>query len=249
MLSQQAQDVIEHYKTLKIAGKTIKCPYYNNERQKMRAALRARIGKGSPEEIEHEALVIAIRDGVQIDVLNDEALQKFLVDSKLGIDCSGFVYYVLEAEARAHKKNLKKSIKFSGFSFLRKLVARLRTVENVGVQILAHDQNSHSVDLSDIQPGDMIVMIGYDDENKRDHILLVTSIEDDKILYVQSCALQIDGKYDHGIKGGMIEVIDSSKSLLKQQWTEDGCENESNETWQKAQNTETFSVRRLRIFD
>ena len=108
-ISYHAQKIIEDYLELPFPNKQVSCPYFNNRRTKVRGALRALVGKGNPEDIVEESIIIALREKINFSELNNEEIKHFLVDKNLGIDCSGFVYYVLEAELKAqHKSNLNK---------------------------------------------------------------------------------------------------------------------------------------------
>ena len=212
-LSQPALDIIRQYETLQFGDKQICTPYFNNKRQKIRGALRVLVGKGTPSDIVEEAELMARREHVELKKLSSEDVSKFLIDHNLGIDCSGFVYHVLNAE-----KPLKSRLKFPNTSLLRKLLTKLRPAENTNVKTLAHKKNSSEVKLSDIQPGDLITMVGSKKVGNPDHVLLVENTTNDVISYVHSYTLPSDGKYDHGIKHGEIEITDAKKSIVDQRW-------------------------------
>ncbi len=212
-LSQSALDMIKAYESLRFGNKTICTPYFNNKRQKIRGALRVLVGKGTPSDIVEETELIARREHVDLKKLASEDISKFLVDHNLGVDCSGFVYHVLNAESQ-----LKSQLKFPNASLLRKLLAKLRPAENTNVKTLAHKKNSVDVTLSDIQPGDLITMVGSKKVGNPDHVLLVENFDGDTITYVHSYKLPSDGKYDHGIKHGEIEITNAKQSILDQRW-------------------------------
>ncbi len=132
ILSSEAQKVVEKYLSLPI-GAGCQTPYFNNRRTKIRAGLRALVGKGRPEEIAEEAEMFSIRDRAGIKKMDSAALKKFLVEHNLGVDCSGFAYHVLSVEISAKTgKKLSSSVKpWSGFK--RKLKHWLRPAENTGV--------------------------------------------------------------------------------------------------------------------
>jgi hypothetical protein len=220
-LSQSALTVIKAYKSLQFGDNQVCTPYFNNKRQKVRGALRVLVGKGTPEEIVEEAKLMAVRAHVDLDMLNAVELNTFLIDHYLGVDCSGFVYHVLNAEVHARTgKKLKSFLKFPNRSIIRKLLAILRTVENTNVKILAHDKNSSNVKLVDVKPGDIITMIGSKKVGNPDHVLLIESAIENKITYVHSYKFSTDGKYSHGIKHGSITLTDDSKKIEEQSWDE-----------------------------
>jgi hypothetical protein len=144
MLSPQAEAVINDYLTLPFPNRQVACPYYNNRHGKVHGALRVLVGKGAPDEIAEEALIISLRDKIDLDSLDTETLKKFLVGHHLGVDCSGFAYHVLSAEVTAQGKGkLKQYLKFSQQTdILRKLILLLRPAENTSVKVLADTHNT-----------------------------------------------------------------------------------------------------------
>lgn len=255
-LSNSALDIIDGFLNLRIEGNKINCPYYNNRRQKSRAALRVMVGKGSCEEIIEEAKLFAFKDKVDFRLIKPEKIKEFLVDHNLGIDCSGFAFYILEAEARAQKNlSLKNKIRFPFIKNpFRKIIAKLRTVENAGVRTLSHEANSIEIDLKNIQPGDMISMIGSENIGNPNHILVIHKIqylnnEPIKIFYSHSRQWSADGKYNHGVKQGLIEIADTNKMIIDQKWTEEEKTGESNETYIRAKQSKDFKIVRLKILN
>lgn len=225
-MSAEATAVIDDYLNLPIAGKAVQCPYVNNKRQKLRGALRVLIGKGTPEEIVEETKLLALKKKIDLEKLDEDGIKKFLIDENIGIECSGFVYHVLDAEMRAQGNgSLKQYLKFpNNKSPVRKLLARFRTAENTDVRVFAHESNSTAVDLKDVRPGDLIVQPKA--HGSRDHIFLVQGIEfeDSKpslIFYVHANQMPADGKYDHGVRQGSITITDVNNPIEKQQWPEE----------------------------
>ena len=247
-LNQAAKNILEHYQQLSIGGQTVRCPYYNNKRTKSRAALRVLVGKGSPSEIEEEALLIALRKKINLAELSEEELTAFFVDNKLGVDCSAFAFYMLNAEKNG---KLRKKIYIPSKNPIRKIISSLRTVENVNVKTLVHPKNSVAVDLAQIQAGDMITMIGTGENHNLDHVLIIEQVGYKNggaktISYVHSLWWKADGKYDHGIKHGIIEITDNKKPLIEQQWTEAGfSKSPKNETLWRAETAKELEIRRL----
>ncbi len=219
-LSQAAVDRIHAYETLTFGKNTVVCPYFNNKRQKIRGALRALIGKGSPEEIVEEATILALRQHTDLRTCDTKTITTFLVDHNLGIDCSGFVYHILDAEMKGTKeKTLKKILHFPfASSPLKKLRTKLRPIENTNVKTLAHEKNSSFVLLSNIQAGDFITMIGSKKVGNPDHILLVESVDEHVVTLAHSYKLPKDGKYNHGIRHCTVTITDPKKTLLEQDW-------------------------------
>lgn len=177
-LSQPTLDLINKYLNLEIAGKKIQAPYFNNKRSKVRGGLRVLIGKGSPADLITETELLALREKIELKNLNEDQIKKFMVDHNLGIDCSGLAYYILDTEFKSKNKgSLSKYIKRPWIKNpLRKLIAKIRTVENTGVSTFNNEKNSKEIKLKDIQPGDMIIMMNTGKNNDIHHVLIVQSI-------------------------------------------------------------------------
>ncbi|HEY4482664.1 MAG TPA: hypothetical protein VI953_00635 [Candidatus Paceibacterota bacterium] len=200
-LTQPALDLLKAYEGT---------PYFNNSRERMRMGLRAQVGKGTPEEIAEEAQLAAFREHVDLAVLTPEMHKKFLVDHKLGIDCSGFAYHILDTESRARGLGpLHKHLKFPYSasllsSFGRSL--RRRYVENTDAKTFAHIANSHEIPVAEIKPADFFVRLRNqkDPESERDHIFIVTTVIQEfgtpvTITVAQSRALPEEGRYNNGV--------------------------------------------------
>ena len=130
-LSPQALKVVSAYRSLPFEGVTgVSVPYFNNKRTGNRGGFRAHKGKGSPEELVEETLIYAKQKNISLHTLSSEKIKQFMVEHKLGIDCSGFAFYILDAEARVRNTKLARLLSFTRKSFLRRLIARFRTVEN-----------------------------------------------------------------------------------------------------------------------
>ena len=221
-LSQLALDIIKSYLTLPFPGHHVQCPYFNNRRVRLRGGLRALIGKGSPEDIVEEAMIISLREKIDLKNLSDVDLKKFLVDHKLGIDCSGLIYHILDAEMEATQdKSLHQVLRRPWFKNpLRKLLVKLRPIENTGVGTFHHEVNSFEIPLKDIQPGDLIIMMGAGPKQDYNHILLINQIANSIIQYTHSFQYPSGGLYNHGVRQEKIEITDLNKNLLEQNWSE-----------------------------
>jgi hypothetical protein len=280
LLSEKALSVIDQYLHFRIGNsETCNIPYFNNNHKVVRAGLRATIGKGSPadifEEVEIELAKRGSHDGeLPISLpageikkgtfipgaISHESLKHFLVDRNIGIDCSGFAYYVLSAESQSRGKSaIDRHLHFPNCrGILGKIRSKMRPAENAGVATLAHDKNSTIIQLSEIQTGDMITMLNTmnndvkEDRRIRDHIVTVHQVEYQNFIptvihYSHSIAWPSDGEYGHGVRQGLIEILDINKPITEQRWTEadkTGIENYTNIRAQKA----LTELRRLRWF-
>lgn len=266
MISPKAQKILEDYFNLPFVGVSgVRCPYYNNARQKQRAQLRVLIGKGTPKEITEEAKIISIQYHAGIfDTAGHcclhakhncgseslaEDIRRFLIDHNLGIECSGFVTQIL----RAHFKEIKKIditrhfFIISPRYFFRWLVAKIRPVENIGAKSYLNDSNTQPINYLEARSADVIVMLETGPNKKRNHILLITERSGNIIKYVHARQWVADGKYGHGVAKGEIKIINPTKGLLEQEWTESAKSHTDNETFLEAKNAAVLAVRRIRF--
>jgi len=259
-LSRQALETINSYTELAIGNKKISCPYFNNLRTKARGGLKVFTGKGSTKEILEEISIIEKKERADLSSLDENGIKKFLTEHNIGIDCSGLAYYVLDSELIAkNKKHLKSYISFPHIKNpVRKLLTKLRPAQNINVSTLAQEKNSFQIKLNNIKPGDMIIMIGTGAKKDYNHIMIVEQIDynskncnnDDiqnpkTIHYVHSFAWSADGKYNHGVRRGKIDIVDTNTNLLEQTWTEQNKTGEANETFMRAKQAKMLYLRRL----
>ncbi len=251
-LSPQALETIQQYLHFPINGETFAIPYYNNRRAKVRAGLRAMIGKGSIDDIREELDIVCLKQHVDTQTLSAEQAKKLLVDHNIGIDCSGFVYHVLNNEYLAQKKGtLASHIRFpKTYNLFRSLIRRWRVIENINVELLASDDNSSIVSLSDVLPGDMIVIIDAGYTGAVDHVILIESVDKAGDLtvnlhLVHSFRWSSETNTQHGVRRGEIHVHDISKPLLQQEWVEQGKSGKDNETFRRATEAKRVEIRRI----
>lgn len=256
--------VIDQYLNFKVGTAVCSVPYFNNKTTKARAALSVNVGKGSPKEIFEETEALLVKAHASPDTTTPELLKKLLADNNIGIDCSGFAYYVLNAESEdLGKGSLDKHISFIQASgFFRKMLSSLHPVKNIGVRTFASDKNSSVIPLKDIQPGTIITMLDDTDGvapsnpslkstgGDRDHILVVNQVEYQNFIpcmihYSHAVAYPEDGVYGTGIKQGTIEIADANKPITEQIWIEDGKQGESNRIYVRARKSKT-EVRKLK---
>src|SRR3989344_775409 len=112
-LTPRSISVVDQYLHFRIGSAECSVPYFNNKTTGARASLPVYVGKGSPREIFEEIQSFMLNDGIKADLLTDQSLKKLLVEKGIGIDCSGFSYYVLNAESEeTGKGSLSKHISF-----------------------------------------------------------------------------------------------------------------------------------------
>lgn len=250
-LSPHALSVIDQYLTFTAGGGTCNVPYFNNKTTRARAALRVFIGKGSPKDISDEITALLIKGHALSESLTNETLKKLLADNNIGIDCSAFAYYVLNAENKERgygslDKNLS-LIHCQGI--IGRIRGALRPVENTDVLTLAENKNSKVIHTLHAAVGDIITMVNDSEESERDHILVIHHVEYQNftptaIHYSHTIAYPEDGVYGTGTRQGKIEITDAHRSIDDQQWIEEGRTGEQNRLCIRAQKSKT-EIRRL----
>lgn len=246
ILSEGANAIIDQYKDV---------PYFNNKTTGRRGALRVQVGKGSPKEIFDEIKELSFIQKVDTKSLDSSGLKKFMVDNNIGIDCSGFAYFILNEESISRGKGtIDKHLHFlRGNNIFSRLIAKFKPVTNTDVLTLADNKNSKVISNKDAKVGDMITMVGGTEGGERNHILIINQIEYQNSIpmtlhYIHAVSWPTDGEYNHGIHRGKIEITDVNKNILEQRWIELEKEGEENYTYSRAKKS-TTEIRRLKWFD
>lgn len=253
-LSKQALDVIDGYVHFSIGRTVSSVPYFNNKTSRSKASFRTFNGKGSPEDIREELETIIIKTKIDPAALTGQSIKKLLVNNNIGIECSGFVYHVLEAESLCRKLgSLKKHISFVNCNgLIGKIRCAIRPLENCDVETFANDKNSLVVSPKEILPGDIITMTKKMDSSERNHILIIREVQYENslpklILYSHSIAYPEDGLYGTGVRSGKIEINSLDHPITEAKWTEDNITSDSNPLLARAKRSVT-EIRRLNWF-
>lgn len=155
---------------LPLGGKKVPTPYrinipFQSDRQKY--------GKSDSETLLEDTKEFAKNQNFDLNKASVEEIRDFMEKNQLGIDCSGFVYHVLDYLLKQLGKG---NLMVHGFP----------KVSSTNVKILTDEKFTIPVDgFENIQAGDLI-RINSQDAN---HILIVLKAEDDKILYAHSSGL------------------------------------------------------------
>lgn len=199
------QDFISKYTSMDICGISMHCPYWVNRLKNGIVVLRGfGNGKGSADEIRDELVkrLENLPSGSRFGLTND-SIAKFAKRERIGIDCSGFAYRVLDRLVK---------LKYSGCNLpdldkifvggIHKTNARTLASEKYAVQIKK---------IKDYRLGDMIRLWGGK------HIVVITKVSEKEILYAHSSSLSTKVQ---GVHTAIIHIIDPDKSLSEQKWSE-----------------------------
>lgn len=223
-ISKEALDVISRFQNLNIGEKKIIAPYYMNTK-KERAGLRAMIGKGSPEEIELEVKVWAHAKGINLNKLNEKQIREFMIERGIGIDCSGFVTYILNKELKDRGFGmLWNYLRFKHNDIFSIIKRKLRPVENVGANLMTSEDNTIKINnLNDIRPGDLIRSKGKVKNSHHVAIIIETERDEDtnelkSFKYANSTRYYDD---QNGIRIGEVVITDLNGELKDQKFNDE----------------------------
>ncbi len=156
--------------TLNFGGTKVATPYRINI--PYQPDLR-KYGKSEPDTLQNTALEIAKEQGVNLEGLNSDEIRKFMEENMLGIDCSGFVYVMLDQLLKKQGSSMQEK----GFP----------KISSTNVEKLTSEEFSTKVNsISRAQAGDMIKL---NSTKEVPHILIVLDNFEEEIIYAHSSSL------------------------------------------------------------
>lgn len=156
---------------LSLGGKKVPTPYrinipYQPDRRKY--------GKSHPQELVENTLSLAREQNFDLKKATVAEIREFMENNLLGIDCSGFVYWMLDYLL---KKIGRGGMKQIGFPPASKTNVNLLTSPEFSVPV---------EDLVQVRPGDLIKL-----NNEKDipHIIIVLNQQNGKLTYAHSSSV------------------------------------------------------------
>ncbi len=179
-------------------------PYWSNKLDKGKIVLSGPYGgKGSRKQIEAHTQKLIKKNSLSATKLTKQAVYNLQKKNRLGIDCSGLTYHLLDFWSRLN----------TGVS-IRKFVVGTNGKSGprrVNVQSLAKKANSTKVtNLVDIKTGDMLVI------NKASHVLFVINKTDSFITYIHSSLYT----KKRGVHLGRVKIVNPTKGLQHQHFSD-----------------------------
>lgn len=157
---------------LPLGGKKVPTPYRRNEfgsYQKLGPEFQ---GKSSPQTLTKTTIRLTKEQGFNLSKASVEEIQHFMRKNKLGIDCSGFTYRMLDFLVK--KLGLGSLEKAAGFEH----------VGRTNVAKLTSDEFTMPIEnFGQTQPGDLIKI---NDSGDILHIMVILENKDDVITYAHS---------------------------------------------------------------
>ncbi len=199
-------DLFYQYTHLLIGGKEIACPYWRN---RLILGLTGPFGgKGRPEQIVEATKEAAQEAKVNLQSMSEKEVLAFMKRKKIGVDCSGFVFWLLDAlvKERGGRGMADLIPRPPGTLAQRQASADKLTSRNLTVPVEK---------VSEVRVGDTIRLDGGK------HIAIVLKVEREKgavktIEYAHSS----ERTAIEGVHQGRIKIRDSSQSLAAQEWEE-----------------------------
>jgi len=241
------------YVNFEIGGKKIMMPYcivdvpYDRAKHKMGRTDRFHnfAGKGTPEQIRKLTIKTAKTKKFNLEAASKQEIIQFMVDNGIGIDCSGFVYNILDAYIRKVKKTSLANYVYRQSGLLGKvenLLLRKNRVRRISAATLTNELNTIKIEkVKDIQPGDIIRLTHSDWPGK--HIAIIVDRDNTDITY----AMASEYMKIRGAHFGTIRIKNNNKGLELQEWQE---ANYDGQNYQKDayDPKRGDSVRRLKYF-
>lgn len=199
--SKALQDLYFQYTHLPLGGKGIACPYWMNDNKK--GIFGPFGGKGTSSEIVQATHDEAKKFQVNLEELTEQEILNFMKEKRIGVDCSGFAFWMLNAfDLERGGNGIGDDIPGSQGNFIK---------ARANVKMLTDPNVSESVELNQIKVGDMIrVKEGH-------HVMVVTGVSTDK--EVQKIEYS-HSSFGNGVHKEEFTIIDPQKSLEKQSWKE-----------------------------
>jgi len=205
--SSALQSIFYQYTHLPIGGKEICCPYWMN--RNWLGITGPYGGKGRPQEIVDATEKEAEKANLDLKKATESEILNFMKRKKIGVDCSGFVFWMLDALDREKGGN---GIADDMLEATGQFIA-----SRANVKLLTSEEKSFSINkINEVQAGDMIRLDGGK------HIAIIIAVLKDEVGNI----LRID--YAHssrktlisGVHSSSINIIDVNSPLFKQEWIE-----------------------------
>jgi len=205
--SKSLQDLFYRYTHLPLGGQKIVCPYWINN-------LKAGVfgpygGKGTPREIVEATKTEAEKIGLDLSKLSKEEILAFMKSKRIGMDCSGFVFWMLDALDREK----------GGDGIAKDILSSSRLLPSrANVATLTNEGAVSAVELKDVRVGDMIRL------DKGKHVAIVMKVVRDmgemgKVREIEYAHSSARTKI-LGVHAEKIKIKDQTRGLEKQQWND-----------------------------
>jgi len=202
-LNKSLKKVCQSFLNLPLGKHSLPIPYWSNKLKDGKILIEGAFGgKGTPKQIQKATDRAAKKEKLDLKKLTKKEILYLMKRNKIGLDCSGLVYQLLDFISKKEKKTSLDQI-LVGFG-------GKKGIRRVGVRQLADPQNSIPVNLDQLKPGDFIIT----DQEK--HMLLILDIKDNKITYIHSS----QKTKNNGVHLGTLTIINPNRGLAHQKWSD-----------------------------
>lgn len=211
-LKKETGKFIQNYIEMRVLGKIFSCPYWSNNLNKNREILRGYLnGKGDAESIRSKLEKLITLEANANSILSEnDIFRKFARRNRIGIDCSGFVYRVLDFVIKSGKANSKISSLENVYS---------SAIERTNAKKLTSKRYNYAIKKSgDAKFADLIRI------NGGSHVAFIMENTINKITYVHS-SFKLSN--ERGVHYGQIRIRSKDKGLEFQEWLEKTGKNEN----------------------
>lgn len=209
-LSKSIKEYTEKYEKLEVFGKKVRTPYFNNSlfieiksllnngifykhfRNDLWLKFRKNTfkfghfgGKGKPEELVLSLEDLCLRSNIKIEGITSSEIENAMRFFGLGVDCSGFVFNVLNHTFNKNIKEgfLEKNLRLDSKYYVKGILRKEKLDRfNTSVKMFYSDFNSHTIAFEDLSPADLIIT----NKNKDWHIKLVQEIDNGNLVLCES---------------------------------------------------------------
>jgi hypothetical protein len=175
-------------------------------------------GKATPQQVKHLVYAAARKNHFDLEKASAQEIVSFMITKGIGVDCSGFVYYILDQYLRRKKRQTLDSLilRYPGmWGKIERFLLQQNRVRRTSAATLTSDLNTIPIKrVCDMQPGDLIRLTHRDWKGK--HVIVVVSLSDTEITY----AMTSQYTQIQGARFGKIKIRDKNKGLEAQTWLE-----------------------------
>ena len=220
-------EIVSKYTAFFVEGKQVNIPYcivgsttetYDATETTRTTRFRQFAGKGTPEEINMCLYRTAAKCDFDLKSASSSQIHQFMLDNGIGIDCSGFVYNVLNNYLLANNQtslNHRVMVYPGWMGKLEQILFQYKRVRKCSAMTLTSSLNTFEVsNLNQIRPGDMIRFTLPTWNGK--HIAIITEATKKMIVYAHSG----ERSMNTGPHTAVIEIVNQQQGLEAQNWLE-----------------------------
>src|SRR3989344_172647 len=215
MGQETIKTAIDAYVNFSLEGKRVVLPYVLDQ---SRWRFWRSCGKGSPEEIKREMKNALCNMKYDLNAMSEGEISHFMRQHKLGVECSGFAFNVLNDYVRmtTGQPLTQQLLRYPGIiGHVENLLLQYQRLRRISADTLTSDLNTVPVQTArDVRPGDLIRLSPNDWCGK--HVAVIVDNDGRTIKYAHSSRQTVE----QGPHYGEIEITEPDSGLEHQNWCE-----------------------------